>query len=49
MKEFLNDIHTGALPPAEWAGYLTYLITHNLGKLSIALVIGAVIAWALAH
>ena len=45
----MKDIYTGSLPPAEWPGYLAYLITHNLGKVCILLVIGAALAWVLTH
>jgi len=47
IKKVSKDVYNGQLPPAEYGGFLAYLITHNLGKVSIALVIGAAIAWVL--
>ena len=44
-----KDIYNGQLPPAEYVGFLFYLITHNLGKFCITFVIVSVIVWALLH
>lgn len=45
----LKDVYNGALPPREWLGYALYKITHNVGCLSIVIVLAFGLAWVLTH
>jgi hypothetical protein len=47
MEEFLKickDIWAGALPPSEYGGFLAYVVTKNLGKISLTVAFGGAVA-----
>jgi len=49
LKNVSKDVYNGALPPSQWLGFALYQITHNLGCLSIVVVLAFGFAWVLTH